>query len=453
MKAKLLIVFCIFAIMQISVNSQSFNQKSLSVTIYNDNLGVVKDKREYDLPKGISKIEIQDVAQLIDATSVHINFAGEVIEQNYQYDLVSMEKILMKYIDKEIQLVNEKNEIIIGKLLSISGGQLVLERKTGGLEMIVDLKSYRISVNSLPEGLITKPTLVCLGNAKNSGKQEVELTYQTGGMRWHTEYVAVLDKDDKQIDMNAWVSIENNSGATYKNAELKLIAGDVNRIEAYPPPSMYEERMSMDMAKSQPQFEEKSFFEYHIYNLQRPTNISQNETKQISLFEAKNVKIEKKYLYRSGGYTNKSSVAVVLEFKNSEDNNMGLPMPKGKVRIYKSDGKALEFVGEDLVNHTPKNENLKLKVGDAFDIVVEENNTDYKQISKKVSESTFEVKIRNQKEEDIVVDIERYLGLRWEITDKNFDYEKLNAQSILFKVPVPAGKETILKYTVRYVYN
>jgi len=364
-----------------------------------------------------------------------------------------MEKILMKYIDKEIQLVNEKNEIIIGKLLSISDGQLVLERKTGGLEMIVDLKSYRISVNSLPEGLITKPTLVCLGNAKNSGKQEVELTYQTGGMRWHTEYVAVLDKDDKQIDMNAWVSIENNSGATYKNAELKLIAGDVNRIEAYPPPSMYEERMSMDMAKSQPQFEEKSFFEYHIYNLQRPTNISQNETKQISLFEAKNVKIEKKYLYRSGGYTNKSSVAVVLEFKNSEDNNMGLPMPKGKVRIYKSDGKALEFVGEDLVNHTPKNENLKLKVGDAFDIVVEENNTDYKQISKKVSESTFEVKIRNQKEEDIVVDIERYLGLRWEITDKNFDYEKLNAQSILFKVPVPAGKETILKYTVRYVYN
>jgi len=440
----ILFVFCV----SLPLHAQKFSPKKLSVTIYNNDLGVVKDLREYDLPKGESRIEIQDVAQLIDATTVHIKFKGEVIEQNYQYDLVSLDKILKKYIDKDIELIGEKDELISGKLLSAGGNSIVLQKKTGGLDMLTNLQKYRITVNSLPEGLITKPTLVCLANSDIAGKQDVELTYQTGGMNWHTEYVAVLDKDDKNIDLNAWVSIENNSGTTYKDAFLKLIAGDVNRVQEY---EVYDKVTAMveGMNKGR-QFEEKSFFEYHIYSMERPTTIAQSETKQISLFESKNINIVKKYLYRSGGYDGSNGkVAVVIEFENSEKNNLGVPMPKGKVRLYKSDGQALEFVGEDLINHTPKNEKLKLKVGDAFDVVVEEEQTEYKQITEKVSESTFEIKIRNQKEEDIVVDVDRYLGLRWELKDNNIDYEKVNAQNILFKVPVQAGKESILKYTVR----
>lgn len=451
MKNLILSLTLLFFCISIPNYAQKFTPKKLSVTIYNTNLGVVKDLREYELPKGESRIEIQDVAQQIDATTVHIKFKGEVIEQNYQYDLVSLHKILNKYIDKDIELIGEKDNLISGKLLSAGENSIVLQKKNGGLDMLTNIEKYRITVNSLPEGLITKPTLVCLANSEIAGKQDVELTYQTGGMNWHTEYVAVLDKDDKNIDMNAWVSIENNSGATYKDAYLKLIAGDVNRVRDE---NEYDVAPTMmaEMQKGR-QFEEKSFFEYHIYTMQRPTTIRQAETKQISLFESKNINIIKKYLYRSGGYYGSSGkVAVVIEFTNSEKNNLGVPMPKGKVRMYKSDGESLEFIGEDLINHTPKNEKLKLKVGDAFDIVVEENQTEYNQITEKVSESTFEIKIRNQKEEDIVVDVDRYLGLRWEITEKNIEFEKVNAQNILFKVPVKAGKESTLRYTIRYSY-
>lgn len=437
--------------------SQTFENKSLAVTVYNSNLGVVKDLRSFNLTSGVQRIEIGDVAQMMDATSVHIKFNGEVIEQNYQYDLVSLDKILYKYIDKEIQLIGEKEELIEGKLLSSMGGQIVLQRKEGGLLMLPNVSRYRISVSSLPEGLITKPTLVCLANANKAGKQDVEITYQTSGMNWHAEYVAVLDKDDKMMDLNSWVSIDNNSGVTYKNATLKLVAGDVNIVKSTQPRHMdrMEEAVYMT-AKGAQQFEEKQFFEYHIYNLQRPTTLAQNETKQISLFEASNVKVTKRYLYKNNwGYRGSGSnnkVAVAIEFENSEKNNLGVPMPKGKVRLYKSDGQSLEFIGEDLIDHTPKDEKLKLKIGDAFDIVAEEVQTDHKRITDKVYDTSFEITIKNRKDEDIVVDVERYLGLYWELRNFSINFEKLNAQTVLFKVPVKAGKETVLKYTVRYNY-
>lgn len=436
--------------------AQSFENKSLSVTVYNNNLGVVKDLRSFNLTSGIQRVEISDVAQMMDATSVHIKFGGEVIEQNYQYDLVSLDKILYKYIDKEIQLLGEKEELIEGKLLSSMGGQIVLQKKEGGLLMLPNVSKYRISVNSLPEGLITKPTLVCIANANKAGKQDVEITYQTSGMNWHAEYVAVLDKEDKMIDLNSWVSINNNSGVSYKDATLKLVAGDVNLIKS--PQPMYMERLEAAdySAKGTAQFEEKQFFEYHIYNLQRPTTLAQNETKQISLFEAENVKVTKRYLYKNNwGYRGSGSgnkVAVAIEFHNSAKNNLGVPMPKGKVRLYKSDGQTLEFVGEDLIDHTPKDEKIKLKIGDAFDIVAEEVQTDYKRITDKVHETTIEITVKNRKDEDIVVDVERYLGLYWELRNYSIEYEKINAQTVLFKVPVKAGKEMVLKYTVRYNY-
>lgn len=442
-----------FIIPFLLIFAQESNQKSVAITVYNNNLGVVKDLRTLDITSGISTIKLTDVAQYIDPTSVHIGIDGEVLEQNFQYDLVSLDKILNKYLDKSIQLVNQKGELLEGILLTSSGNQIVLQKKDGGLLMLSDVSDYQISVNALPDGLITKPTLVWMVNSPKSGKQDVEVSYQTTGMNWHAEYVAVLNKNDDKLDLNSWVSVENKAGATFKNAKLKLIAGDVNLVQPQYNGRLYKGEMVMAMDAMQPQFEEKEFFEYHIYNLQRPTTLSNNETKQVSLFEASDVKANKKYFYKGGSYYGNNSngkVAVIIEFDNSKSNNLNIPMPKGKVRVYKSDGDALEFIGEDLIDHTSKNEKVKLKIGEAFDVVVNDVQKDNKRITDRVSEQEFEITIKNKKSESIVVDVERSLGLNWTIINSSLDFEKINSQNILFKVPVKAEGETILKYKVRY---
>ena len=452
MKTKL-IISALFFLPVLFLSAQVSNQKSVAVTVYNNNLGVVKDLRTIDFTSGISTIKLTDVAQYIDPTSVHIGLDGEVLEQNYQYDLVSIDKILKKYLDKNIQLINEKGELLEGILLTANSNQIVLKKEDGGLLMLPNTQKYQISVGELPEGLITKPTLVWMVNSPKTGEQDVEVSYQTSGMNWHAEYVVVLNKDNDKLDLNSWVSVDNNSGATFKNAKLKLIAGDVNLVQPkYNRLYKAEAMMTMD-AVAAPQFEEKSFFEYHIYNLQRHTTLRNNETKQISLFEAENVTANKKFYYKGGSYyrtNSKGKVSVIIEFKNSESNNLNVPMPKGKVRVYKSDGDALEFIGEDMIDHTSKKERVKLRIGEAFDIVVTDVQTDHKKISTNVYEQKYEITIKNKKDENIVVDVERALGLNWKILNSTLDFEKLNSQNILFKVPVKADGKTVLKYKVRY---
>ena len=317
--------------------------------------------------------------------------------------------------------------------------------------MLPNAGNYRFSVGSLPEGLITRPTLLWTVNAPKSGKQNVEISYQTAGMNWHAEYVALLNNDDSKIDLNCWVSIENNSGATYKNANLKLVAGDLNLVNNTPRPT-YEMQLMQKGKTASDQFKERGFFEYHIYDLQRPTTLSQNETKQISLFETHGIKIKKKYYYNSGYYygNNPGKVAVIMEFNNTKENGLGIPLPKGKIRIYKTDGEANEFVGEDLIDHTPNKEKIKLKIGNAFDVLAEESQTDHKKISDKVFEDSYEITLKNRKQENITVEVERNLGLNWEILNSSIKYIKKNAQTIIFHVPVNKDSETKLKYTVRY---
>lgn len=439
--------------------AQEAQQKSVAVTVYNSNLGVIKDTRTINVKKGISEIAIRDVAQMIDPTSVHMKLDGDVLEQNYQYDLVNSQKILGKYVDNTVQLINEKGEVIEGKLLS-GQGDIVLQKKDGGLIMIPNLANYRISVGSLPEGLITRPTLLWTVSAKSAKDQDVELSYQTAGMSWHAEYVAVLNENDTQLGLNSWVSIENNSGTAYKNAVLKLVAGDINQIKTREPrPLGIQSDYMMKAAEAAPQFQEKEFFEYHIYNLQRPATLMNNETKQISLFQADNVKAQKKFLYKSGSsyyYSTDSEgnkkVAVIVEFDNKENNNLGMPMPKGKVRVYKSDGKSIEFIGEDMIDHTPREEKIKLRIGDAFDVLAEEVQTDNKRLSDKVYEQAYQIKLKNRKKEDITVDVERFLGLNWEIMKSSLDFEKKDAQNIIYHVPVAKNSETTLTFRVRYSY-
>lgn len=424
-------------------------ERNTAVTVYNSNLGVVKETRQVDLTSGVSEIKITDVAAQIDPTSVYIKLNGSVIEQNYQYDLVSVSKVLEKYLDKSVQLINEKGELLEGTLLSAQNGQIVLRKPDGNLTMLGGLEKYRVNVADLPEGLITKPTLIWKVDARSSGRQAAEISYQTSGMQWHAEYIAVLNKDDSKLDLKAWVSIENNSGATYNNATLKLIAGDVNRVQDEIPafPMARGVRAMGLVEASAPQFEEQALFEYHAYALQRPTTLANNETKQISLFEAENVFAVKKFQHKGG-----KKVNVVVEFENKSSNQLGIPLPKGKVRVNKEDRGAIEFIGEDLIDHTPKEEKISLKIGEAFDIVAEEVQTDYKQLSDRANETTWKITFKNRKDETVTIESERYFGYNWQILNASHKFEKKNATTAVFKVPVPKGGEAELVFTVRNGY-
>ncbi|MFN3344412.1 MAG: DUF4139 domain-containing protein [Chloroherpetonaceae bacterium] len=444
MKPSLFIASMLLA-MSITLEAQ---ERTIAVTVYNDNLGVVKETRPINLQRGVSEIKISDVAAQIDPTSVYIKLNGTVVEQNYQYDLVSVYKILEKYLDKSVQLINEKGELLEGTLLSAREGQLVLRNRNGGLTMIGGLDKYRVNVADLPEGLITKPTLVWTVDSRAGGRQNAEISYHTAGLKWHAEYVAVLNKDDSKLNLKAWVSIENQSGATYPNATLKLIAGDVNRVqEQMPVYPMGRGKMMMQEATGAPQFEEQSLFEYHAYALQRPTTLANNETKQISLFEAENVSVVKKFQHKGG-----KKVNVVVEFENKSSNQLGMPLPKGKVRVNKEDRGAVEFIGEDQIDHTPKDEKVSLKIGDAFDIVAEEVQTDYRQISQRSSETMWKITFKNRKDEAVTIEAERYFGYNWQVVNASHSFEKKNATTAVFRVPVPKGKEVDLMFTVRTSY-
>jgi hypothetical protein len=489
--------------------SQEAVRKSVAVTVYNSNIGVVKDLRSFDIKKGTSTLSLTDVAEKIDPTSVRIKLKGEALEQNYKYDLASLDKILQKYIDKNVQLVGEKDELIEGKLLSNKKNQIVCQKKDGGLLMLLDISKYKISVNSLPEGLITKPTLVWLINSPSSKKQDVEVSYQTAGLNWHAEYIAVLNKDDSKMDINSWVSIKNNSGAIYKDAKLKLVAGDVNIAKEpfqFDPGVLSRASVDEKILKDYYDFIENPFFEYHMYELQRPTTIANAETKQISLFEAPGIKITKKYLYNSGGVfdpyydkdysinsdddtNNPNDVAiseddtgsdgdtdansndetvtdsddysgiysdmprevhVIAEFENKKENNLGIPMPKGKVRLYKDNGGSLELIGASMIKHTPKNEKIELKLGNTAEVTAEEIQTDDNEITNNVSEESYKITLKNKKNEDITVDVQRYLGTNWEISAASMKYDNTDSNHITFHVPVKKDSETAITFSVKY---
>jgi len=314
-------------------------------------------------------------------------------------------------------------------------------------------------VSSIPENLISKPTLTWLFSNKNAKAHELEVSYLTGNLNWKADYVATLAGDDKSLGLSGWVTLDNQSGAVYKDARLKLVAGEVNRVNdmQYARKSMRAEAMMMNAAA--PQFEEKSFFEYHIYDLQRRTTIKDKQTKQISLLEAAGVEAKKEFLvygspnyyfYAMPGQKQKQDVNVFVEFKNSQANHVGMPLPQGTVRMYKKDTDgSLQFIGEDNIQHTPKDETVRLKIGKAFDVVAERVQTDYKQISTHMHESEWEVTIRNHKKEDVVVGILEPLYSDWKVLTSSHDHKKVDASTLRFDVPVGKDQEVVVRYRVQ----
>ncbi len=417
------------------------------ITVYNDNTGLINEVREFELKKGRGELRYEDVAATIDPTSVSFTAEGvSVVEQNYEYDLVSREKLHQKYIGREVFFeleVDEKKRVRKTAILLSARGGLILEMDGN---IWIDPPGG-IVLPELPEGLILKPTLVWLLDVKRGGKKRCEVSYLASGINWHADYVGVVNEDESKMEIEGWVTITNHTGTTYEDAKLKVVAGGVHRVEEPRPRYAKGEEMAF-MAVAAPRFEERRFFEYHLYDLKEPTTIRSNEEKQIRFINPVKVKTKKTYIYDGSRY---GKVKVKLEFENSKDAGLGIPLPEGKVRIYKRDKDgALLFAGEDRIEHTPKDETVRLYIGDAFDIVGERKQVDVKRIADNVREETYEISIRNHKSEKVTVKVVEHFGNYWEIVKANYNYEKKDANTI--EVPLEIGKngEKTLKYTVRY---
>lgn len=439
-------------------------EKSTDVTIYNSGVGVVREIRDMDIKKGIADYEIVDVPESIDPVTVKIALKdAQILEQNYKYDLVSTEKILSKYIGKDITLVNEKGSIS-GKLLSTSMGgnmsiSVVIQKSDGQVSIIPNAGEYQLVVGAVPEGFILYPTLVWKINSKISGKQDAELVYQTGGLNWKAEYVVMLDPSDTKLDVNSWISLDNTSGKTFKDAKLKLMAGDINRIQDNNYGTGRRNVMLMSAAKMAdeemaPVTTEKSFFEYHLYTVENPTTIANNEKKQVSMFDKYNIGCKKIFHYESSMYSSDDEDVhpdVMIKFKNSKENGLGIPLPAGNIRVYKNDGTDKELVGESSIKHTPKDEEVKIKIGEAFDVLITTKMTNQTKISKHVIENEYETEIRNRKEnEDINVECEQQLwGVGYDVVSSSIAPTEKLADKIKFTVPVKKSDTTKLTYKLR----
>jgi len=460
----LALLFCVGATLcaeaQPAVSGES---KGLEITVYNQNLGLVKDRRAITLSEGLNVVPFEDVAAQIDPTSVHfksLSFPDQtwVVEQNYQFDLVNQDKLLQKYLDKEIVLVRydengQEIERRSGILLSQQGGRPAVVRFDD--QIVVDPLGV-VVLPKLPEGLITKPTLVWTIETEKAGSHLAEVSYLTEGLNWHCDYVAVVDNKDEKMDLNGWVTLVNSSGATYKDATLKLVAGTVHRVEERPPMPRAEGMVLTVPAPAKRGFEEEAFFEYHLYTLQRPTTVRDNEQKQVMLLSAAAVPLTKKFVYDParprywGPQDPTKQVQVILEFKNSEENHMGMPLPAGKVRVYKADQSgSLQFAGEDAIQHTPKDEKVELYLGNAFDLVAEMRQTDQRQPAENLVQAAFEVKLRNHKEEKVTIRVLHHLYGDWEVLDSSHEWTKKDAFTIEFPVEVPAGQEEVLRFRVQ----
>ncbi|MCP4566613.1 MAG: DUF4139 domain-containing protein, partial [FCB group bacterium] len=424
-----------------------------SLTVYNSDLGVVREVRNLSFVEGDGRIAFTDVAARIDATSVAFTMADtmlavDILEQNYAYDLVSPEKIYGKYIDSKIDIVTEKGELFSGTLLSFSGGYLVIKADDGRIKSIVQGTVRDVTFPELPEGLITRPTLFWLYRSGFTGAADAVVSYQTSGISWQAEYVGVLGENDDRLDLTGWVSINNRSGKTYKNAKLKVIAGDIHRAQskAIDRRGMIEFKATgMPMAAG---FEEKAFFEYHLYTLPRPSTIADNEIKQLSMFDPTRAEVKKELKYNAE--PGRKDVNVFIKTRNSEQYGLGMPLPAGRFRIFKADSDgAMILLGEDRIGHTPRNEEVKLNIGKAFDVVGETTVVSRRRISDKVDETDFRIELRNQKDEAATVIVSKYLGGFWDIPVSSVDFVKKSANEIEWTLDIPAEDTATIDVTVR----
>lgn len=444
-------------------------QKEVSLTVYNENLGLVKDHREIRLAAGSHEIRFMDVASQINPTTVHLKSLTDppglkILEQNYEYDLLNPAKLLDKYVGKKVRILDKnyytgEEKIVEATLLSNNGGPVYQ------IDGAIHLGHHgRVILPEIPDNLIAKPTLVWLLQNRAARPQKVEASYLTGGISWKADYVFVLNPKDDRGDLSGWVTIDNKSGATYRDATLKLVAGDLHRARTKQELYGAMDRAAKAVASEAEQrgFTEQGFFEYHLYTLQGKSTIKDNQTKQLSLLSATDIPVEKQLIYygaqhyyrnRHGVPISNQKVGVYLELENKKENRLGLPLPKGIVRVYKADDESsLQFVGEDWIDHTPKDEKVKIKMGEAFDVVGERIQKDWRQVGSSftpIYEVEWEIKLRNHKKEDATVKIIEPVPGDWEMMRSSHRYEKIEAHTLQYLVNVPKDGEVKVNYRVR----
>ncbi len=449
--------------------STSLNdQTDLNVTVYNSNIALVRDVRNLTLPGGTFRLKFMDIAATVNPATVHFRSLTDpeklgVIEQNYEYDLLEPAKLLHKYVGKEVTLVRvsqesgtTKREEIKATLLSDNNGPVW---KIGN-DIVTGMYAESYRFPEVPANLYDRPTL--LMSLENSGprKQQIEASYLANNLSWNADYVLTVARDDKNADLDGWVTVVNNSGTAFHNAHLQLVAGELNRV---PAAGAMRADMAREMAVSKAaaaQFQQEAFSEYHLYTLGRKTSVEDKETKQISLLQGSGVPVDKIFVVngqsfyyhnaQTPGAPLKDPVMVYYKFKNEEKNGLGIPLPSGNVRVYQKDSKGgILFAGEDRINHTPKDEEINIHIGNAFDVVAEHKQTDYKHVDTHTWEFEFEVTLRNHKDAPIVVQVNEPIGGDWEMVSFSHKYTKTAAFAAQFNVPVPKDGTSVLKYRVR----
>jgi hypothetical protein len=421
-----------------------------SITIYNSDLGVVRETRSVDLKAGRQRLSLGGLPEKLDPTSVHLEGEGlTLLEQDFDFDLVSADRLLQKYVDQDLKAVGKGGQVYQGRLLSYQGNDLVLKQTSGGVLLLSRSELASIEFPELPGGLVSQPTLVWTLESAEAGQRDLALSYLSGGLSWHAEYVAVLDPAEQNLGINGWVSVDNQSGASFEGAQLKLMAGDIHRAEAPPRALMYRAALAEAAPVADAAFAERAFADYHLYALAWPVTLKQAQVKQVQLFSAAAVPVVKSYLY--DGEDQGKAVKVTVELKNEQASGLGLPLPAGKWRVFKADGAGRELVGEDLCGHTAKDETLRLDLGNAFDVVgertiLEESGPDP---SNRERLRKVKVELRNHRENAVAVTVREHADGRWEISDSDQDWTRENADSFTAKLDLKAGESKAWTYTVK----
>ncbi len=448
------------------------DQQSVAVTIYNQDLALVKDQRRISLGSGANTLAFRDVsAQIRPETALlrSISTPGKlsVIEQNFDFDLLTPDKLLEKYVGKTVGII--KTNLVTGaettepaQVLSVNNG--VVLRMADHIETGVP---GRIVYPDVPANLRDHPTLVM--SLQNSGavQQDVELSYLTGGLGWKADYVAELNAADDKMDLSGWVTLTNTSGTSYRNARLQLVAGDVNRVTEQMQQIRFTAKMDMAAPAAAPRMAEESLLEYHLYTLDRPTTIAENQTKQVALLSASQIPVSKELVlkgtdyYYQGSYGDlgqKIKVGVFVEFDNKESAKLGMPLPKGTIRVYKKDATGnAQFVGEDSIDHTPRNEKVRLKLGDSFDVTADRKQTDFKTLPNPTKgntlfESAYEIALKNAKKEAVTVTVQEPVPGDWKMLKSSHEYNKASSNTAVWHITIPAESRTTLSYRVQVKY-
>jgi hypothetical protein len=445
------------------------DQSEVSITVYNSDIALVRDVRNLQLARGAGNLRFMDIAATVNPATVHFRSLTEpsqvsVLEQNYEYDLLDPDKLLRKYVGREVTLVRNRQEGGTTRQEEVKA--LLLSYNTGpvwkiGNEIVTGLNADHIRFPELPETLYSRPTLIWMVQNDGASKHRVEASYLASRLAWNADYVLTVGRDDRLADLNGWVTMTNNSGTAFRNARLQLVAGDLNRVRQQL--NRLADMAAPQAARAEEKMAQESFSDYHLYTLGRKTSINNAQTKQLSMFEGTDVPVIKRYVvegqdyyYRNQmhpGSPLKDSVHVYYQFKNDEKSGLGMPMPAGVLRVYQQDSKGgVQFVGEDRVMHTPKDETLNVKIGSAFDVICERNQIDFEKIASNVYEIEYEITLRNHKPTAVNVQVNEPVGGTWRMMTSSHKWTKSSAWSAQFDVPVAADGTTVLKYRVRVTY-